>query len=75
MTKKNIGILIVDDELSVRDSLSRWFEEDGYRVGAASDATEALKNLKSDSFCTLCDEFITAVLSDKKRDYDWQRGK
>lgn len=37
------GILIVDDELSVRDSLSKWFIQDGYRVSAAKDASEALK--------------------------------
>src|SRR3972149_6910216 len=44
--KKNIGILIVDDELSVRDSLYNWFKEDGYRVGAAENAVEALKKLQ-----------------------------
>ncbi len=36
------SILIVDDELSVRDSLSKWFKEDGYRVGAAENANRAL---------------------------------
>jgi DNA-binding NtrC family response regulator len=36
------SILIVDDELSVRDSLSKWFKEDGYRVGAAENASKAL---------------------------------
>jgi DNA-binding NtrC family response regulator len=36
------SILIVDDELSVRDSLSKWFKEDGYRVGAAENANKAL---------------------------------
>ena len=47
--KKNdesVSILIVDDELSVRDSLTKWFTEDGYRADAAADATEALKKLK-----------------------------
>jgi DNA-binding NtrC family response regulator len=39
-------ILIVDDELSVRDSLSRWFEEDGFDVGSASGAAEALKRMQ-----------------------------
>ncbi len=36
------SILIVDDEFSVRDSLSKWFKEDGYRVGAAENANKAL---------------------------------
>ncbi|HYM60359.1 MAG TPA: sigma-54 dependent transcriptional regulator [Thermoanaerobaculia bacterium] len=38
-------ILIVDDELSVRDSLSRWFRDDGYEVGTAEGANEALTRL------------------------------
>ncbi len=36
------SILVVDDELSVRDSLSKWFKEDGYRVGTAENANRAL---------------------------------
>ncbi len=36
------SILIVDDELSVRDSLSKWFREDGFKVGAAENANKAL---------------------------------
>ncbi len=43
---KSVSILVVDDELSVRDSLTKWFIEDGYRAGAAADATEALKKLQ-----------------------------
>jgi DNA-binding NtrC family response regulator len=38
-------ILIVDDELSVRDSLSRWFEDEGYDTGTAEDANEALRKM------------------------------
>ena len=49
MTKK-ISILIVDDELSVRDSLYNWFIEDGYRVECAENATIALSALESDNF-------------------------
>jgi DNA-binding NtrC family response regulator len=41
-----IGILVVDDEFSVRDSLERWFEKDGYRTAGAADATEALQQLQ-----------------------------
>jgi len=46
MSHRDIGILVVDDELSVRDSLYHWFKQDGYRVDVAADATEALKKLK-----------------------------
>ncbi len=38
-------ILIVDDELSVRDSLGKWFREEGYEVGTAENASEALTRL------------------------------
>jgi DNA-binding NtrC family response regulator len=43
--KEQHGILVVDDESSVRQSLQRWFEQDGFRVGTAANATEALKSL------------------------------
>jgi len=39
------SLLIVDDERSVRDSLSRWFADEGYVVGAAESAAEALTRL------------------------------
>ncbi len=35
-------LLIVDDELSVRDSLDKWFHEEGYEVSTAESANEAL---------------------------------
>ncbi|HEU5336601.1 MAG TPA: sigma-54 dependent transcriptional regulator [Terriglobales bacterium] len=38
-------LLIVDDELSVRDSLNKWFREEGYEVGAAESASEALSRM------------------------------
>ena len=44
--EKPASILVVDDELSVRDSLTKWFTEDGYRTDAAADANEALKKVK-----------------------------
>jgi len=43
---EEIGILIVDDEASVRDSLYQWFKADGYRVDTAEEATSALKKLQ-----------------------------
>ncbi|MBZ5720266.1 MAG: sigma-54 dependent transcriptional regulator [Acidobacteriia bacterium] len=38
-------LLIVDDELSVRDSLGKWFHEEGYEVGTAENANEALTRM------------------------------
>ena len=46
MKPEEIGILIVDDEASVRDSLYQWFKADGYRVDTADEATSALKKLQ-----------------------------
>jgi len=40
------GILVVDDEYSVRDSLEQWFRKDGYLAGSAKDANEALARLR-----------------------------
>jgi len=39
------NLLIVDDELSVRDSLAKWFHEEGYEIGTAEDANSALTRL------------------------------
>ena len=38
-------LLVVDDEAIVRDSLSKWFGEEGYEVGVAQGASEALARL------------------------------
>ncbi len=38
-------VLIVDDELIVRDSLGKWFREEGYEVGEAENASVALTRL------------------------------
>ena len=43
-------LLIVDDELSVRDSLAKWFHEEGYDVGTAEDADGALTRLAEKSW-------------------------
>ena len=43
-------LLIVDDELSVRDSLAKWFHEEGYEVGTAEDAKVALTRLAESSW-------------------------
>jgi DNA-binding NtrC family response regulator len=38
-------ILIVDDEPSVRDSLRRWFSDEGYEVATAEGANDALARM------------------------------
>ncbi len=43
-------VLIVDDELHVRESLSHWFTEDGYEVETASGGHEALSILGRKNF-------------------------
>ncbi len=50
MRPKDIAILVVDDEASIRNSLSEWFKMDGYRVEVAEDAYEALKKLQENNF-------------------------
>jgi len=45
MTAAKGRILIVDDEPSVRDSLSRWFRDDGFEVATAEGANDALTRL------------------------------
>lgn len=47
---EKISILIVDDEESVRDSLSNWFVEDGYSVECAENAKKALHMLEDREF-------------------------
>ena len=56
MTTPQAKLLIVDDELSVRDSLAKWFHEEGYEVGAAEDANSALTRLAEKPWdVVLCD--------------------
>jgi len=44
------NLLIVDDELIVRDSLGKWFREEGYDVGMAESAREALSMMAEKHF-------------------------
>jgi DNA-binding NtrC family response regulator len=41
------SILIVDDEKIVRESLTKWFLEDGYQISAAGSANEALRHMQA----------------------------
>ena len=47
-TKANL--LVVDDELIVRDSLDKWFREEGYEVAVAESAHEALAKMAAKRF-------------------------
>jgi len=47
-------LLIVDDELSVRDSLGKWFREEGYEIGTAESASEALTRLAESAGMLRC---------------------
>ncbi len=48
MKQATPGVLVVDDEPSVRDSLVQWFHRDGYRTAGAPEATKALALLQSE---------------------------
>jgi DNA-binding NtrC family response regulator len=50
MKNDKTAILVVDDEAAVRNSLSSWFQKDGFTTGAAADAVEALKKLAERSW-------------------------
>jgi len=43
-------ILIVDDELVVRDSLGKWFTSEGYTAKPAGGAREALEVIQQSEF-------------------------
>ena len=47
-TKANL--LVVDDELIVRDSLDKWFREEGYDVAVADSAHDALAKMAAKRF-------------------------
>ncbi len=44
------NLLVVDDELIVRDSLDKWFREEGYEVAVADSAQEALAKMGAKRF-------------------------
>jgi len=46
MNKERTHILVVDDEEIVRESLSGWLAEDGYRVEVAPDGPSAIDKVK-----------------------------
>ena len=47
---KKANLLVVDDELIVRDSLDKWFREEGYDVTVAESAQDALGKMAMKRF-------------------------
>ncbi|GAB4327447.1 MAG: sigma 54-interacting transcriptional regulator [Candidatus Zixiibacteriota bacterium] len=50
MKRNPYSILVVDDEATVRDSLGKWFIEEGYDVSVAENGSAALDILSTRSF-------------------------
>jgi len=50
MLMSSTKILIVDDELVMRESLAGWLERDGHETDTAASGQEALKKLKASRF-------------------------
>jgi len=50
MMAKKAHLLVVDDELIVRDSLDKWFREEGYDVTVAESAQDALTKMAAKPF-------------------------
>ncbi|MBN2008719.1 sigma-54-dependent Fis family transcriptional regulator [candidate division KSB1 bacterium] len=46
MKIKDVSLLIVDDEFSVRDSLEQWFRMDGFDVDTAEDTKQAFEKFR-----------------------------
>jgi len=57
------AILIVDKDVSVRDSLTGWFEKDGYEIGSAADGVEALGVLSEHTWDIVLLDLGTAEIS------------
>ena len=48
--RPELNIMVVDDELIVRESLKGWLEKFGYGVDTAEDALDALEKLERESY-------------------------
>jgi nucleotide-binding universal stress UspA family protein len=48
--RKKYKILVVDDELSLRDSLKEWLEEEGFTTGMAGSGQQALDMLTKEDY-------------------------
>ena len=50
LPRKKIKILVVDDELSIRESLSGWLQQDGFEVDSAADGNVALALIQENHY-------------------------
>ncbi|MCP4117025.1 MAG: sigma-54-dependent Fis family transcriptional regulator [Desulfobacteraceae bacterium] len=48
--KQGVSVLVVDDELIVRESLYHWFKKEGYRAATAPSGQKALECLAKERF-------------------------
>jgi len=48
--RKDFNVLVVDDELSLRDSVKEWLDEEGYNADMAASGAEALQKLAQKPF-------------------------
>jgi len=48
--RKDFNVLVVDDELSLRDSVKEWLDEEGYSAAMAASGAEALQKLAQEPF-------------------------
>lgn len=51
--REDVHILIVDDEVVMRDSLSAWLREDGYEVVAVENGAQALEKVQQERWDVL----------------------
>ena len=48
--KNSIKILVVDDDMIVRDSMGNWLKEEGYQVDTSDNGHDALEKIKTDTY-------------------------
>nr|WP_297163697.1 response regulator transcription factor [uncultured Dysgonomonas sp.] len=67
-TNKDISILIVDDEVDIREILQFNLENEGYKIDLADSAEEALKKLTPDHKLILLDVMMGGISGFKMAD-------
>jgi DNA-binding NtrC family response regulator len=63
MSKNSARILVVDDEINIREALAALLNDDGYEVRTASSAEEALKTLREETFDVVISDLRMTGLS------------
>lgn len=67
-TNKDISILIVDDEVDIREILQFNLENEGYKIDLAESAEEAIKKLTPDHKLILLDVMMAGISGFKMAD-------